>query len=137
MQGTSFPAFNSYLLTLSLSFLFRCQWHQANPHHFHLLTLGTLHSLPTPVPRKGQKMYKPEFFDVLKRTKDAAEAVEDVGCWLRRSAKMGGESKDGEGSHRGIGDDGKEERFVCSSWTREEIVMEVGAVLRTREQIGK
>ncbi|KAJ7263112.1 hypothetical protein C8J57DRAFT_1471008 [Mycena rebaudengoi] len=53
-------------------------WYQANPHRFYLLTLGTLHSLPTPVTRRSQKIFKTEFFDFLNREKEAWEAVRDV-----------------------------------------------------------
>ena len=51
--------------------IYSAQWHQANPHRFHLLTLGTLHALPSPVPRRAQKMYKPAFFEALRRGRDA------------------------------------------------------------------
>ncbi|KAI5116697.1 hypothetical protein M0805_000022 [Coniferiporia weirii] len=81
-------------------------WYQTNPHQFHLLTLGTLHALPSPVVRHGQKMYKPEFFDVLKKTREAEDAVNDVWRWLQDS-----------GSTR---------------WARSEIALEMGAVLKTR-----
>ncbi|KAL5504857.1 RAD17 [Sanghuangporus vaninii] len=64
------------------------QWHQANPHQFHLLALGTLHSLPSPVTRRGQKIFKPEFFDFLKKTRDAEDAVSDVLCWLQESGSV-------------------------------------------------
>ncbi|KAH6904280.1 Rad17 cell cycle checkpoint protein-domain-containing protein [Coprinopsis sp. MPI-PUGE-AT-0042] len=50
-------------------------WYQANPHQFHLITLGTLHSLPSPVQRRSQKIFKPEFFDLLQKEKDARDAV--------------------------------------------------------------
>ena len=58
------------------------QWYQANPHRFHLLTLGTLHSLPSPVTRRSQKIYKPAFFDHLQKEKDAWEGVRDVQEWV-------------------------------------------------------
>jgi cell cycle checkpoint protein len=58
------------------------QWYQANPHRFHLLTLGTLHSLPSPVVRRSQKVFKPEFFDMLNREKDGWGGVGDVRKWL-------------------------------------------------------
>ncbi|PSR78076.1 hypothetical protein PHLCEN_2v7593 [Hermanssonia centrifuga] len=58
-------------------------WQQANPHRFHLLTLGTMHSLPTPVPRRNQKAYKPAFFDVLKRERESEDGIRDVHEWLR------------------------------------------------------
>lgn len=58
------------------------QWYQANPHSFHLLTLGTLHSLPSPVTRRSQKIFKPAFFDCLQREKDAWEGVRDTQAWI-------------------------------------------------------
>ncbi|KAK7055293.1 Rad17-domain-containing protein [Favolaschia claudopus] len=42
-------------------------WYQANPHQFHLLTIGTLHSLPTP---------------------DAWDAVRDVRGWIVEDATL-------------------------------------------------
>ncbi|EJD40741.1 P-loop containing nucleoside triphosphate hydrolase protein [Auricularia subglabra TFB-10046 SS5] len=57
-------------------------WIRAPPHAFHLLTLGVLHSLPTPVPRTGQKMYKPEFFETLRKTREAEGGARDVLAWL-------------------------------------------------------
>ncbi|KAL1701342.1 Rad17 cell cycle checkpoint protein-domain-containing protein [Schizophyllum commune] len=58
------------------------QWYQANPHRFHLLSLGTMHSLPCPVPRKGHKMFKPYFFEALNKEKEAYDGVRDVRGWL-------------------------------------------------------
>ncbi|EIN04674.1 P-loop containing nucleoside triphosphate hydrolase protein [Punctularia strigosozonata HHB-11173 SS5] len=55
---------------------------QANPHRFHLVALGTLHSLPSPVPRRGQKLSKPLYFDNLHKERDCRSAVEDVRHWL-------------------------------------------------------
>jgi hypothetical protein len=60
------------------------QWYQANPYQFHLLTLGTLHSLPTPVPRNNQKIVKPQFFEYLDKEKEAWEAVHSVRNWIIR-----------------------------------------------------
>jgi len=60
------------------------QWYQANPHRFHLLTLGTLHSLPSPVPRQSQKVFKPEFFKSLQKEKDARDAVTITREWIAR-----------------------------------------------------
>lgn len=45
--------------------------------------MGTLISLPSPVPRQGQKLFKPDYFDHLKeiqKAKDAVEQVHDVLC---------------------------------------------------------
>jgi cell cycle checkpoint protein len=58
------------------------QYLQANPHRFHLITLGTMHALPSPVPRRGQRAYKPEFFDALSRQRDAEHGVEDTLRWF-------------------------------------------------------
>ena len=60
------------------------QWFQTNPHRFHLLTLGTLHSLPVPVPRRSQKMFKPDFFEQLKRGREASDAAWDVSDWFSK-----------------------------------------------------
>lgn len=49
---------------------------------FHIASAGTLHSLPTPVPRRNQKLIKPEYFDVLERTKKAKEEAAAVRNWL-------------------------------------------------------
>ncbi|GJE92350.1 Rad17-domain-containing protein [Phanerochaete sordida] len=55
-----------------------------NPTRFHLITLGTLHALPTPVPRRGQRNYKPEFFDFLRKQREAEENVAETLGWLRQ-----------------------------------------------------
>ncbi|EAU86703.2 hypothetical protein CC1G_06464 [Coprinopsis cinerea okayama7 len=57
-------------------------WYQANPHQFHLVALGTMHSLPSPVIRRSQKIYKPEFFDVLQKERDARDAVRLAKEWI-------------------------------------------------------
>lgn len=57
------------------------QWYQSNPHQFHLLTLGTIHSLPSPVTRRSQTITKPVFFDCLQREKNAWEGVRDARGW--------------------------------------------------------
>ncbi|KAJ7710192.1 hypothetical protein B0H14DRAFT_3641061 [Mycena olivaceomarginata] len=70
-------------------------WYQANPHRFHLLMMGTLHSLPSPVPRRGQKLFKPQFFNYLMKEKDAWDTVRDenegwrLGGWSRTEVAPG------------------------------------------------
>ncbi|KAF7368901.1 Rad17-domain-containing protein [Mycena venus] len=91
-------------------------WYQANPHRFHLLTMGTLHSLPTPVPRRSQKLFKPEFFDYLTKEKDAWDAVRDVRGWIIEDAT----SKEKEGWRLG-------------GWSRAEVVTGLGGVLKARD----
>ncbi|KAJ7449259.1 Rad17 cell cycle checkpoint protein-domain-containing protein [Mycena latifolia] len=91
-------------------------WYQANPHRFHLLALGTLHSLPTPVPRRSQKLFKPEFFDCLTKEKDAWDAVRDVRGWIAEEAVV----REGDGWRLG-------------GWSRTEVVTELGGVLKARD----
>ncbi|KAJ7148701.1 Rad17 cell cycle checkpoint protein-domain-containing protein [Mycena crocata] len=91
-------------------------WYQANPHRFHLLTMGTLHSLPTPVLRRSQKVFKTEFFDFLTKEKDAWDAVRDVRGWIVEDVT----STDGEGLRLG-------------GWSRTEVVTELGGVLKARD----
>ena len=96
------------------------QWHQANPHRFHLLTLGTLHSLPTPVERRNQKFFRPEFFDNLKKAKEAAEAIDDTRRWLTDVAL-------------GIGTLEPRDSAPVAGWSRAEIATEIGGVLKARD----
>ncbi|KAH8096805.1 Rad17 cell cycle checkpoint protein-domain-containing protein [Cristinia sonorae] len=88
-------------------------WYSANPHRFHLVSLGTLHSLPCPVVRRGQKPYKPEFFDVMKTEREIADSIIDVHDWLQRD------------EHGGAG-----------GWSRQNIALELGGVLKARDMIG-
>ncbi len=95
------------------------QWYQANPHRFHLLTMGTLHALPSPVERKSQKIYKPDFFDNLNKEKDAWASVLDVRRWLVEKT-----TADPDGGWR------------VGAWSRNDIAMEVGGVLKARDALG-
>ncbi|KAI0916087.1 hypothetical protein AcV7_007186 [Taiwanofungus camphoratus] len=88
-------------------------WHQANPHRFHLLTLGTLHSLPSPVVRRNQKPYKPDFFDALRSEREAEDGVRDVQAWLQCNVE-----------------------WRAGGWNRRDIALELGAVLKARELTG-
>ncbi|KAK7029736.1 Rad17-domain-containing protein [Favolaschia claudopus] len=91
-------------------------WYQANPHQFHLLTIGTLHSLPTPVPRRNQKLFKPEFFDYLAKEKDAWDAVRDVRGWIVEDATL----KASEG-------------WQLGGWSGADVVLGLGGVLKARD----
>ncbi|KAF9644261.1 hypothetical protein BDM02DRAFT_3103228, partial [Thelephora ganbajun] len=86
------------------------EWYQTNPHRLHLLTLGTLHSLPVPVPRRSQKMFKPEFFEQLKRTREASDATWDVSDWLNRVRQ--------------------ESTQVCGRWNKDALVTSLTRVKR-------
>jgi len=57
-------------------------WYDANPHAFHIQALGTLHSLPSPVPRTGQRMFKPAFFSSLQKQRNARDALDRTSDWL-------------------------------------------------------
>jgi len=76
-----------------------------------MMTMGTLHSLPSPVTRRGQKNYKPEYFETLTKTKDAMHAVADIKMWL--------ESGLSDAPH--------------ATWPRQLIISELGTVLRAAE----
>ncbi|KAK0450286.1 Rad17 cell cycle checkpoint protein-domain-containing protein [Desarmillaria tabescens] len=91
-------------------------WYQANPHRFHLLTLGTLHSLPTPVERRSQKIFKPEFFDYLNKEKDGWEGVRDVRRWLVEKVAA-------------VEDAG----WRTGGWSKTDVPIELGGVLKARD----
>ncbi|GLB41209.1 putative rad17 cell cycle checkpoint protein [Lyophyllum shimeji] len=90
-------------------------WYQANPHRFHLLTLGTMHSLPSPVARRSQKIVKPVFFECLQKEKDAWGGVRDARGWA-------------------LGD-GTSQTDLRSGWSHAEVAMELGGVLKARDAV--
>lgn len=77
-------------------------WYDANPHAFHIQALGTLHSLPSPVPRTGQRIFKPAFFSSLQKQQSARDVLDRTSNWL---------------SNTGL-------------WSRVTIATELGGVLR-------
>ncbi|KAG6888227.1 hypothetical protein C0992_009277 [Termitomyces sp. T32_za158] len=89
-------------------------WYQANPHQFHLLTLGTIHSLPSPVTRRSQTITKPVFFDCLQREKNAWEGVRDARGWA-------------------LGD-GTSQTDLRSGWSHSQVAVELGGLLNARDQ---
>ncbi|KAF9043051.1 Rad17 cell cycle checkpoint protein-domain-containing protein [Panaeolus papilionaceus] len=91
-------------------------WYQANPHQFHLITLGTLHSLPSPVPRRSQKSYKPEFFACLQKEKGAWEGVRSTREWLLEGATSTEDSG-----------------WRVGGWSTNEVILELGGVLKARD----
>ncbi|KAL0959331.1 hypothetical protein HGRIS_014592 [Hohenbuehelia grisea] len=86
-------------------------WYQANPHRFHLLALGTLHSLPSPVERRSQKLLKPDFFEAFAREKEGWHAVRDVQSWMAMQVNHA------QGAQFG-------------AWTQSTIPMELSTVLK-------
>ncbi|KAA1477918.1 Rad17-domain-containing protein [Dentipellis sp. KUC8613] len=78
-------------------------WYQTNPHTFHLTALSTLHALPSPVPRRAQKTYKPAFFGALAAARDADAALGDTLAWFARRGER---------------------------WARAEAACELGGILR-------
>lgn len=91
------------------------QWYQVNPHQFHLITLGTLQSLPSPVPRKDQKNFKPAFFESLKRERSATDAVYDTQKWLQERENA---------------------NILTRPWTKTNIILELGPMLRAFDEQG-
>lgn len=103
------------------------KWYQSNPYTFHISTLSTLHALPSPVPRKNQKMHKPEFFENLRKTRSADEdGVEGVQEWLTKSSGTGSAS----GGTGGEGEGGDSTIQPASLWSRHSIVLELPGVLK-------
>ncbi|KAI0317547.1 Rad17 cell cycle checkpoint protein-domain-containing protein [Amylostereum chailletii] len=93
---------------VGLSFLFFWIWYETNPYTFHLHALETLHALPAPVERSGQKMFKPEFFAVGRREREAGEGVEGVRAWLSEES--------------------------MTLWPRNAVTLEMGAVLKAYDR---
>ncbi|KAG8892061.1 Cell cycle checkpoint protein rad17, partial [Tulasnella sp. 417] len=91
-----------------------------------MLTLGTLHALPSPVSRRGQKTFKPEFFDVLNKTKDADRSLEDVRCWLEGMRVGSGGGEEGED---GVREGGGGVMGGGGAWGKDVVVKEMGKVL--------
>ncbi|TEB29646.1 Rad17-domain-containing protein [Coprinellus micaceus] len=94
-------------------------WYQSNPHQFHLVTLGTMHSLPSPVQRRSQKVYKPEFFETLKKEKDARDGVRLARDWI-----VDEDMKQDVGGRR------------VGAWSPNDVTLELGAILRCKEKGG-
>lgn len=86
------------------------------PYAFPTLALSTLHALPTPVPRKGQKVCKPSWFDMRKKEQDALEGVGDVATWL---------------GHGGASDE-----HAPGRWTHADVAVELGGWLRAVDRTG-
>lgn len=93
-----------------------------SPYVFPTLTLSTLHSLPTPVPRKGQKVCKPVWFDVRTRELEASDAVGDVLGWLGKGVAVGGDADEGASS------------ISVGKWTHNEVATELGGWLRALDR---
>ncbi|KAG8903931.1 Cell cycle checkpoint protein rad17 [Tulasnella sp. 403] len=86
------------------------------PHAFQTLALGTLHALPSPVIRRGQKNYKPEFFDVLSRSRQARAGIADALGWL---------------------DQQRTEVGISGGWSDTAVVCEAGTLLRALAESGR
>ncbi|KIM70458.1 hypothetical protein SCLCIDRAFT_1142108 [Scleroderma citrinum Foug A] len=97
------------------------------PYAFPTLALSTLHALPTPVSRVGQKVCKPAWFDIRARESEAWNAVGDVASWLA-CGKANGVGH--------LGDDSSEKPrgFSRGHWTHTTIATELGGWLRATDQ---
>ncbi|KAG6336985.1 hypothetical protein ID866_2086 [Astraeus odoratus] len=92
------------------------------PYTFPTLVVSTLHALPTPVPRTGQKVCKPAWFNIRTQELEAWDAVGDVGCWLARDT----------GRLNNVS--GSEDWTSVGRWTHTNIAMELGGWLRAMDQ---
>jgi len=114
---------------------FPLQWYQTNPHQFHLLALGTLHSLPAPVQRRGQRVYKPDFFNTLEKEKNAWEGVRDVRGWIvKEGIKVIKSANFGEDYRSENDEETVDLGWNISGWTHRNIAMELGGVLKARDK---
>lgn len=102
-------------------FAFQAQFANS-PYAFPALTLSTLHSLPTPVPRKGQKVCKPTWFDVRTRELQASDAIGDVLGWLGKDVTVDGDSDEGASS------------ASVGKWTHTSVSTELGGWLRALDR---
>ncbi|KAH0835838.1 Rad17 cell cycle checkpoint protein-domain-containing protein [Lanmaoa asiatica] len=93
-----------------------------SPYAFPTLTLSTLHSFPTPVPRNGQKVCKPVWFDVRTRELEASDAVGDVLGWLGQGVAVGGDTDEGASS------------ISVGKWTHTNVATELGGWLRALDR---
>ena len=84
-DSVSWGSWTSSIIQVSAN---KAQWGWRNSlseHRFHVASLGTLHGLPTPVPRRDQKMVKPRFFDIQSKTRNTREQLQSVTSWLNNS----------------------------------------------------
>lgn len=71
--------------------------HALTSHYsFQTAVRGALLALPSPVQRRGQKMYKSEIWEVQRKARDNADRVGD---WIMLSMKCHGSTEEGEGEH--------------------------------------
>ncbi|KAI6129591.1 Rad17 cell cycle checkpoint protein-domain-containing protein [Pisolithus croceorrhizus] len=98
----------------------------STPYAFPTLALSTLHALPTPVPRLGQQVCKPAWFDARTKELEAWDAVGDV---VSRLAHVGNNSLSGDSL-------GEDDTTSTGRWTHANIAMELGGWLRAMDQSG-
>jgi len=93
---------------------------------FHTVSRGALMALPSPVARRSQKMFKPEFFEALERTKKSKDGVADAVRWVHSQAGLfcskvnAGQNTSAPGFHEGTGH------------ARDVIAVEFGGLLMAR-----
>jgi len=80
---------------------------------------GTLHSLPSPVTRRNQKTVKSEWFEVLRKTREAEGEVGEMHSWL--ASRNTGTATD---------DDDPGQWSGAMRWSKREVVTELGGVLK-------
>ncbi|EIW78507.1 hypothetical protein CONPUDRAFT_167507 [Coniophora puteana RWD-64-598 SS2] len=115
----------------------------SNPYAFPTVARSTLHALPSPVTRRGQKVCKPAWFAARTAELDAAAGVGDVVSWLARrrnpgtsaSSLLSSSSSSGPNAEaetedeRGDGSTGGWGRWACA-----EVATELGGWLGAAER---
>ncbi|KAF8650709.1 hypothetical protein AX16_005082 [Volvariella volvacea WC 439] len=92
-------------------------WYQGNPYRFHIVAMGTLHSLPSPVARRSQTVTKPDFFEVLNSEKQAWDSIRDTQSWL-------------------VGQKVQGNTWSVGGWNRQDVAVELGGVLKALDSCG-
>lgn len=127
------PSSSSYMLTRRV---LQAQLAMTSPYAFPTLTLSTLHALPTPVPRRGQKVCKPVWFDMHTKELEALGGVGDVLGWLGRGVDV---SRGHDPGHLGEDDEEADEASSSMSvgrWTYANVATELGGWLGTLDRCG-
>lgn len=89
-----------------------------------------MHSLPTPVTRRSQKVYKPEFFEVFRKEKEARDAVRLTRDWLvDEDVKEVYTSR----TTTSTGTDTQRQNLSARR-SAQDVVLELGAILRCKDQ---
>lgn len=96
------------------------------------MALGTLHALPSPVPRRNQKPFKPAFFDSLRRQHEAEDGVRDVQAWLQQVRHLVLQRNE---TSADVGPS-QNSAVALPGWSQREVVLSAGTALRAIDRAG-